>query len=1316
MSHGRVTIATALIPFVLSGTSVLCLAQDPFSYPDSGCAATPEVAEEPILAATCDSSGVKFTEYDDVQTSKDIQLIYGGLFVSTGFPYLDNGRINQYLAGLNVDALKNEYHVDWSDLELNYNYFHGKDSTQYYGTFGPGAPSCSLFSHLSGIAFSERNHVDVYLKHYLSGVPNDTYPLRCVGAGTLGCADVKEDGNSSSCDEFSNNAIQSGAGHFGVRNQSNPFDIDYVADPTWHAQGKGTNVRTNHEYQHMLLASRRALTSNDEASGFPNETYSMAAEYLVGAGPRDSLRSVYNATYDIGLTTKDAGKAYSHWYLWSAYLLQQFVGDSTRIEDDLYYKWVRNRNPLNNQLDPYMSGLARALGGAEYDVLGLGASGAERLGNVFHNYSLAKWIDDPSASLEQGRLGFGRGVDPYWHGALFDNSFNPRDRRTALEVPPKYVVGLAQAAVPCSLQNRRWCYTDRGEGKYGVRDSTFCDSSGVTVWSADYLQFEADPGFEDAQQDTLHISIKWDPTMYPDPPGFLSLGRLKLRITALTYGIRSDSLYRYGTQLLDMNEAAIDTLQGRCDIVVPGFGNAVKSVLLVLDMAQQTPSGEALQHKLYYDYSFRVTPTRVSPEGITLEAYRPSGTTADLLTWSDPSGWGAGGYYIQRATGSPGEWAVVDSMNPLESSRSLDPIAGSTIKYYRVVPKFNQSVGVSNLATVGGLIDQSQTISGSVYASGDVTVDTGDVLTLSAGAKISLRPGHDSQRSGVDTTRTEVIVNGSLYAAGSAADSIVWESAGTNPAPGDWQGLKLNSPTSSSRLEYNVIRHGYHGLRVASAQSNYTFKVHRSRVQHSLLYGLYVEGGYPEVMYSVFEQNHGAEIVVTSSGLPRIHKCHLRYSPDLGAGNVDDGAVFMSGGAGTLRYSKIDGVGIGIYCLGTGSDPWLRGVASSPDSSKYGKNDVVNFLNYGVRTVDGASPNLGYGSGGETQYFSGHNNIHSTDADALFVSHSGSSDLSARWNYWGANPPVSSRFSGPIDGPFAPSNAYLASAEGSTGPGFNPAGSMTSSTDLLVESAWQKEESGNFTEAKAAYEEIIEGNPEDPTAVEALTRLVGMQIRNGSAATIVEYTQALVRNSLSAALQRTARRLEPRLLFASGHPDSAIACYEELLLDSGTDQGGMLLELALLKGLGQRDQAGARSVIARMKQCCSEPGLLKHTRAMLEEVVGREVWSESDAKEMSAQMAGASYKLSLAQSSPNPMNPFTRIRFSIPRAGHATLRIHDVHGRTVRIVMDKGLAVGEHMVEWDGRNSSGNTVASGMYYYRLTFEGSSLVRKLIVLK
>ncbi|HOD65683.1 MAG TPA: FlgD immunoglobulin-like domain containing protein [candidate division Zixibacteria bacterium] len=88
----------------------------------------------------------------------------------------------------------------------------------------------------------------------------------------------------------------------------------------------------------------------------------------------------------------------------------------------------------------------------------------------------------------------------------------------------------------------------------------------------------------------------------------------------------------------------------------------------------------------------------------------------------------------------------------------------------------------------------------------------------------------------------------------------------------------------------------------------------------------------------------------------------------------------------------------------------------------------------------------------------------------------------------------------------------------------------------------------------------------------------------------------------------------------------------------------------------------------------------------------------------------------LDQNFPNPFNPTTSIRFSVPAAGRAELTVYNTAGQEVTRLVDGALAAGEHTVTWDGRDRTGYPVASGVYYYRLAAGDQQHTKKMVLLK
>lgn len=86
-------------------------------------------------------------------------------------------------------------------------------------------------------------------------------------------------------------------------------------------------------------------------------------------------------------------------------------------------------------------------------------------------------------------------------------------------------------------------------------------------------------------------------------------------------------------------------------------------------------------------------------------------------------------------------------------------------------------------------------------------------------------------------------------------------------------------------------------------------------------------------------------------------------------------------------------------------------------------------------------------------------------------------------------------------------------------------------------------------------------------------------------------------------------------------------------------------------------------------------------------------------------------EVTLGKNYPNPFNPTTKISYSLPSAKDVTLKVYDVLGREVATLVNSKQQAGSYSVTFDARQYS-----SGVYFYRLSTENVSKVRKMMLVK
>ncbi|OGU43272.1 MAG: hypothetical protein A2000_08800 [Ignavibacteria bacterium GWB2_36_8] len=107
-------------------------------------------------------------------------------------------------------------------------------------------------------------------------------------------------------------------------------------------------------------------------------------------------------------------------------------------------------------------------------------------------------------------------------------------------------------------------------------------------------------------------------------------------------------------------------------------------------------------------------------------------------------------------------------------------------------------------------------------------------------------------------------------------------------------------------------------------------------------------------------------------------------------------------------------------------------------------------------------------------------------------------------------------------------------------------------------------------------------------------------------------------------------------------------------------------------------------------------------------------------KVTSVQHSPVAMDFKLNQNYPNPFNPATTISFNLNKSAQVKLSIYDALGRLVKVLLNDQLSEGHHNIEWNSTNSSGASVGSGVYIYKITVEAENKLfsqsKKMILIK
>ncbi len=106
-----------------------------------------------------------------------------------------------------------------------------------------------------------------------------------------------------------------------------------------------------------------------------------------------------------------------------------------------------------------------------------------------------------------------------------------------------------------------------------------------------------------------------------------------------------------------------------------------------------------------------------------------------------------------------------------------------------------------------------------------------------------------------------------------------------------------------------------------------------------------------------------------------------------------------------------------------------------------------------------------------------------------------------------------------------------------------------------------------------------------------------------------------------------------------------------------------------------------------------------------------EVWKQSLTSGKPTMEIGEKYIFKLQNNYPNPFNPSTSIKFSVPSTGLVTLKVFDITGKEVSTLVEGNIEQGEHEVNFNATH-----LASGVYFYKLTSGSFTEVKKMILVK
>jgi M6 family metalloprotease-like protein len=627
---------------------------------------------------------------------------------------------------------------------------------------------------------------------------------------------------------------------------------------------------------------------------------------------------------------------------------------------------------------------------------------------------------------------------------------------------------------------------------------------------------------------------------------------------------------------------------------------------------------------------------------------------------------------------------------------------------------------------------------GNVTVTTNVTVNSGVTLTIDPGSVIKFASGKS------------LTVNGKLVANSTDPTQRI-TFTGTTATPGFWNGIKINSGSSSnvSTLRRCDVNYATTGVSVIYNGNTNNVTIDKCRITNNSGAGIFVYGSstattHPTIRNNKIQSNTGNGISLQNYAKPKIAinriefngshgiyatgSCAAKVDSNYAGGNGSNGMGFLSSSNAEVHRNTIVENAGGIY-LSSSSN-----VIANGNGNNKGRNDISNNGSDGIFSSS-SSPVFGKDISG--QY--GNNQI--LNSAGYQAKQTGTGQLKAERCWWAGN---QGDISGNVDNvPYlssAPSNPAAGwsfsdeTYDPSTRVNFNPDW-ITEGIDIDENASLANPVATDHDAASKDFDPITWQVQFD----EAMKQGLEQGEWSGAAGLITELWRelqdarvaAVNYASLIADAENPAVEASIRKYLALTLVEKSLAVQDittaqndlENYRQSNPEHDAELLANAGIVNLHfKNDVTAAEKVLAQLsaKTAQNDTAAIEQEKILAEMMANylQHLGSEPASRPAN----GAPTVINNSDNSwavetyPNPFNPETQIRFSLPAATRVEGIIYNVAGQAMRHLVDREFSTGQHTLTWDGRDDFGKTVASGTYFLLLKTGSQRFTRKLLLLR
>ena len=245
------------------------------------------------------------------------------------------------------------------------------------------------------------------------------------------------------------------------------------------------------------------------------------------------------------------------------------------------------------------------------------------------------------------------------------------------------------------------------------------------------------------------------------------------------------------------------------------------------------------------------------------------------------------------------------------------------------------------------------------------------------------------------------------------------------------------------------------------------------------------------------------------------------------------------------------------------------------------------------------------------------------------------------------------------------------------------------------------------------YEQSIAENPDSLEAVWSASRLLNCVAGVDEHTNLKEYYDDLAETTSNPSLAKLSAYNSALCERRIKNYQQAIFRYEDLFYAEMPEVDSLFTMLDIVYTYLEAEDNGDRASGLRFQEDSHRIRNEVHARELERNILSELMISTNDAGVFSPIIE----EIFLHNNYPNPFNPNTTISFALPEESKVNLTIYNIKGQKVRSLVNEEMNRGIHRKVWNGKDSSGKVVSSGVYFYKLSVNGkTNAIKKCLLVK